>query len=410
MSSAIANSSLAPSLNVWRATVTGACASLIGIGLARFAYTPLLPAIIDAHWFSASAATYLGAANLGGYLAGALAGGAMARRTSATLVLRAMMLLATASFAACAIPVSFLWFFTWRFAAGVSGGALMVLAAPTILAHVPPNRRGFVSGGVFAGIGLGIAASGTLVPLLLRQGLVSTWLGLGLVSLLLAVVAWRGWPRQAHAAIGQQPVPRQTAQARAHPAPGLRALYAEYGLNAVGLVPHMIFLVDFVARGLSQGVDAGARYWVLYGLGAIAGPLVSGHVADRIGFGPALRMAYAIQIVAVVIPVVSVGATGLAISSVLVGAFTPGVVPLVLGRVHELLARQPDAAKKAWSRATTSFAVFQALAAYGLSYLFTVNGGDYRMLFAVGAVALALALSVDLLAARSRNFINGATP
>ncbi|MBV8501167.1 MAG: YbfB/YjiJ family MFS transporter [Paucibacter sp.] len=141
MSSAIANSSLAPSPDVWRATVTGACASLIGIGLARFAYTPLLPAIIDAHWFSASAATYLGAVNLGEYLAGALAGGAMARRTSATLVLRAMMLVATASFAACAIPVSFLWFLNWRFAAGVSGGGLMVLAAPIILAHVPPIRE-----------------------------------------------------------------------------------------------------------------------------------------------------------------------------------------------------------------------------------------------------------------------------
>jgi len=41
----------------------------------------------------------------------------------------------------------------------------------------------------------------------------------------------------------------------------LKALYAEYALCAVGLVPHMIFLVDFVARGLGQvladGVGAG---------------------------------------------------------------------------------------------------------------------------------------------------------
>ena len=55
----------------WRGTLSGACATLVGIGLARFAYTPLLPAIIDAHWFSPSSSTYLGAANLMGYLAGA---------------------------------------------------------------------------------------------------------------------------------------------------------------------------------------------------------------------------------------------------------------------------------------------------------------------------------------------------
>jgi hypothetical protein len=32
----------------------------------------------------------------------------------------------------------------------------------------------------------------------------------------------------------------------------LRGLYLEYGLNAFGLVPHMIFLVVFIARGLGR--------------------------------------------------------------------------------------------------------------------------------------------------------------
>ncbi len=41
------------------------------IGLARVFYTPLLPTIIAAHWFSPADAAYLGAANLAGYLAGA---------------------------------------------------------------------------------------------------------------------------------------------------------------------------------------------------------------------------------------------------------------------------------------------------------------------------------------------------
>ena len=56
----------------------------------------------------------------------------------------------------------------------------------------------------------------------------------------------------------------------------VRALLVQYGLNAVALVPHMVFIVDFVARGLGQGIAAGSRYWVLYGLGAIVGPLVTG--------------------------------------------------------------------------------------------------------------------------------------
>ena len=112
----------------WPAILAGFCATLVGLGLARFAYTPLLPAIIDAHWFDASAATYLGAANLVGYLAGALLGGPMSARWPVRGVLRAMMLATVASLAACAWPLDFAWFFGWRIVSGISGGALMVLA------------------------------------------------------------------------------------------------------------------------------------------------------------------------------------------------------------------------------------------------------------------------------------------
>lgn len=382
--------------SAWRSTLSGTCASLIGIGLARFSYTSLLPAIIAAHWFAASSAAYLGAANLGGYLAGALLAAPAARHLPAATIIRGMMLLAAVAFFACAWPVDFAWFFAWRFASGISGGALMVLAAPTILPSIAPSRRGVASGAIFMGVGLGIGVSGTLVPLLLRQGLIQTWIGLGVLALALTVVGWGGWPAQTAPAAAKHAV-----AAGAVPKLRLRTLYLEYGLNAVGLVPHMIFLVDFVARGLGQGLQAGAEYWVLFGIGAIVGPLLTGHLADRTGFGPALRLAYFCQGVAVALPLLGLGAPGLIVSSLVVGAFTPGIVPLVLGRVHELLAHHPAAHKSAWSKATTSFAVFQALAAYGLSFLFVNSGGDYRLLFEVAAAALAAALLVDLVAGKA---------
>lgn len=378
---------------VWRSVLSAFCASLIGIGLARFAYTPLLPAIIGAHWFAPGAAAYLGAANLAGYLAGALLGRPIAARLSVQWTLRVMMLIATAAFIACAAPVSFDWFFAWRFAAGVSGGALMVLAAPTVLPHVPPARRGLAGGLIFMGVGAGVAASGTLVPLLLRQGLVQTWIGLGAISFLAALVAWGGWPDD-HAPAEASNVPPHS------PRPGqLRALYAEYGLNAAGWVPHMIFLVDFVARGLGEGIAAGSEYWVIFGLGATFGPVLAGHLADRAGFGPALRLAFVIEAIAVLLPALGLGAGWLILSSVVVGAFVTGTVPLVLGRIGELLPHHPAQQKAAWTLATTCFALSQAAAAYGLSFIFSRSGGDYRMLFLMGTTAMVLALAIDLVAA-----------
>ena len=43
-----------PHARAWRVTLAGLCASLVGIGLARFAYTPLLPVLITEGWFPAS--------------------------------------------------------------------------------------------------------------------------------------------------------------------------------------------------------------------------------------------------------------------------------------------------------------------------------------------------------------------
>jgi MFS family permease len=382
-----------PEVSGWRATLSASCASLVGIGLARFAYTPLLPAIIGAHWFAPSAAAYLGAANLAGYLAGALLGRPLATKIPAPMLLRGLMLLATVAFFACATPLSLGWFFVWRLLSGIAGGSLMVLAAPTVLPHVPHRRRGVASGAIFAGVGLGIAASGTLVPLLLREGLTDAWYGLGALSLVLTLVAWAGWP-------SGNPAPQAAPGVHSHhprPTRLLRALYVEYALNAVGLVPHMLFLVDFVARGLGQGLDSGAQYWVLFGLGAIVGPVLSGHLADRTGFGPALRLAFFVEAVAVLLPALGTGTVGLIVSSLVIGAFTPGIVPLALGRIHELLPHDAAAQKSAWSAATTGFALLQAAGAYGLTFIFAQTRGDYRLLFVIGAAAFGLTLGIDLL-------------
>ncbi len=377
---------------LWRATLAAACASLVGIGLARFAYTPLLPAIIDAHWFSAADATYLGAANLAGYLLGVASAAPLGRRVSARRVLQAMMAATTLAMFACAWPVNVAWFFAWRLVSGIGGGAMMILAAPAVLPHAPAARRGLISGMIFMGVGLGIAASGTLVPLMLRQGLAETWIGIGVLCLVLTIAAWGGWPEPLARGPAEPTQQRQPGRALA-----LRSLTASYALNAVGLVPHMIFLVLFVARGLHQGLGAGARYWVVFGLAAIAGPLLTGKLADRTGYAIALRLAMLLETIAVLMPALDQSAPSLVISTAIMGAFTPGIVPLVLGRIADLAGHHTQAHKIAWAQATTAFATFQALGAYAMSYLLTRSGGEYRLLFALGAGALGLALLIDIM-------------
>jgi predicted MFS family arabinose efflux permease len=367
-----------------RPILSGLCACLVGLGLARFAYTPLIPAVIGAGWFAPADAAYLGAANFAGYLLGALGGRWLAARISVIAVLRAMMLLAALSFFASAWPLSFAWFFLWRFAAGVSGGALMVLGPTLALSQVSPARRGRASGVIFTGVGIGIVASGTIVPLLIDTGLRETWIGLGVLSFALTVVGWGGWPKPAAAA------PASDAPA----ARGLVTFYVEYGLSAVALVPHMVFLVDFVARGLGQGLDIGGRYWVVFGIGAAIGPMLAGAIADRIGFGRALRLSFAVETALIALPAFVSSEAALIASCLIVGAFVPGVAGLALGRVHELVAA--PARGRAWSVCTVAFAIGQAGGAYAFSFLYATYG-SHALLFLLGASALAAALFLDVM-------------
>jgi predicted MFS family arabinose efflux permease len=372
-----------------RAILSGLCASLIGIGLARFAYTPLIPILIQQGWVTPAQAGYLGAANFTGYLLGALVASPAAERTGAALLLRAMMVLAVLAFFACAFPLSFSWLFLWRLAAGISGAVLMVLAAPTILPHLSEHRRGLGAGIIFTGVGLGIALSGTLVPLLLEAGLAATWSGLGVLSLVLTAIAWFGWPSQS------SPFNPMPAAVPARVNWPLLVVLVIYGLDAVGLVPHMVFLVDFIARGLGHGLHEGALDWVMLGLGALLGPMAAGMIADRIGFGAAMRLALIIQGLIVAVTAVTSQPLLLAVMSFVMGALLPGIVPLVLGRLRELHPGDPRYQQRAWAWATIAYALMQAAAGYGFSWLYAASM-NYRLLFAGAAAALLLALLVDL--------------
>lgn len=365
--------------------LAGLCATLVGIGLARFAYTPLLPALIEAGWFSPAEAAYLGAANLLGYLAGAVTTRQVLAHVRPAVLLRAMMALATLTFLACALQPGFLAFMGWRFLSGLSGGYLMVTSAPTVMTGVAAAWRARAGGLVFTGVGIGITLSGTLVPLLLRLGVASTWTGLGLLALALTAFAWTRWPEGGAPAGSAGP-----SGAGRYATWPVIVVIAIYTLYSIGLVPHTVFFSDYVARGLGHGVDIGAMFWAIYGLGAMSGPLLASRTAARASYGRAMFLGLALQLVGVLIPIFAPYLPLLALSAFIMGALTPGMGALMIGRLQEVSA----SGYSAWGLATTFFALAQAGSAYALSYLFGSNE-NYLLLFSLAAGALVVALALD---------------
>jgi predicted MFS family arabinose efflux permease len=171
-------------------------------------------------------------------------------------------------------------------------------------------------------------------------------------------------------------------------------LLAAYVTNAIGFVPHTVFWVDYIARGLNRGIASGNHYWVVLGISAACGPLASGWLADRVGFSLSLRASLLAKAVGVALPLFSTSPLALTLSSIGVGSMAIGIVSLAAGRVAELVhgSRQ----RQVWSWMTAAFAIAHAATAFVLSAIFS-NTGSYRILFLIGSVALLISCVFDFI-------------
>ena len=386
-----------------RAQCLGLAATLLGIGLGRFAYPPLIPAMIAAGWLSPAGAAQVGAANLAGYLVGAALGLVFGQRLGRRGLLLALVL-AALSLLACAMPLGKAWFLGWRFLAGLTGAWLMIRGVSEALLSVPIVDRPLVSGVAFTGIGVGTLLTAGAATLLPWVGPAGAWLLIGLVGAAAALLggqAWRGLGR----AVGEAaavPAPTSPGPAGGPLAPGL--LVIAYGLVAVAIVPHAVFWVDFLVRERAVAEASGALQWWLVGLGSLLGPLLSVRVLRAIGSSASLTLAYLLTGAGLALGVAAGGTLGWSLSSLLIGALVPACVSLT----SVALAQRVGATGHArwWAAATLGFAGGQALSSAAMAAYYA-QAQTYAPLFAFGAAVAAAAAGLALFAGWSERIGSG---
>ena len=372
--------------------LTGFMATLSGVGLARFAYTALMPQMVHAGWFSGEQVAYLGAANLLGYLIGALAAAPLAERLGALRVLVICWIAVMLSFAGCSMPQPMALFFVWRLISGIAGATLMVLGPSVAMAAAAPQRRATLGPLMFCGIGVGALLAATLVPMFARSSLSAVWWAL---TVLCALALWTGWraARQipAPAPVAITPTATTAATSATLPASLWSAavvlVFIAYACDAFGFVPHTVFWVDYLDRELQLGAGYASTQWAFFGLGAIAGPLCAAYCATRWGWWGTTTGAYLIKAAAIGLPLVWAGFAGHALSGFVVGALSPGMAAITSGYLMQLIG--PAQHKKMWGYATAAFALLQATAGYLMAFIYAQTG-SYRSLFVLGCAALAL--------------------
>ncbi len=342
------------------------------MGIGRFAFTPLLPVMIDAGRLSAHTGAVVAAANYAGYLIGAVAAARFPeyQGRSAFRVAGAALIL---SEAAMAVPAPTLFPVVLRVIAGIASAVLFIGCAQIAARH--ENRRR-AAGIAFAGVGSGIAATGALV--LIAQSALS-WQALWLASAALTAVLV--WPALSLDIRGGTRTGAATVRVRS----SWRLLQLTYFLEGVGYIVLGTFLVAAVDAAGHRA--AGTAIWIVVGLAAAPATIVWGAMARRMTPAVALVCALLLQTVSALLPALSAGIWPAVVSAALFGATFMGITLLALEIGSDLAG--PGAA----ATLTAGYGLGQML---GPLVVAPVLGDSYDAAFTIAAVTLVVAAGAAL--------------
>lgn len=340
-------------LQAWQVLLGGICALVLTIGLARFAYTPLLPQMHAQAGLGVADGGLLAAINYAGYMSGALLAAWIENPVWRQRLYVWGLPLALFITALMGWSTSFPVWALSRYLGGLCGAAGMLLGSGLVQGWLMRSGHRPELGLYFIGLGLGIVVSalGAMGMTGLGLGWAAQWQGFALLGLAFLVPAWTWRP----------PVPPPVVKSAAGAAPSRRwmaLMVAAYFCAGWGFVINATFTVAIVEK---QPLLAGQGpwAWLLVGLAATPAVFLWDRVARRTGDIGALLIAFGVQIVGVLLPVLAGGLAAALLGALLYGATFIGIVSLTLALVGR---RSPANPGKAMARLTLSYGVAQVSA------------------------------------------------
>lgn len=335
--------------------IAGFLALALAMGVGRFAYTPMLPPMLDGSSLTLSGAGFVASANFAGYLAGALLAtrSTIARRR--VFWLRAGIAATVLTTAAMAIDAG-AW--TWavvRFIAGIASAFVLVFASAVVFASAAREGRPMLGALLYAGVGLGIVTSTLLIDTGRDAGWSFSllWTTLAGLALLFAIAPWRELvapPRPAPAAA------RQTARASAERRE-LDRLVWSYGCLGFGYVITATFIV-VIARGLPDARTVELWTWMIVGIAGAPSNWFWTRVAQRVGVYRAIVAAFVLEAIGVALVAIGRHAIALYVGAALLGGTFMAITALGLAQARSLAPDRPD---ETIARMTVAFSIGQII-------------------------------------------------
>jgi predicted MFS family arabinose efflux permease len=292
---------------------------LVALGLARFAYALLLPAMRTSLDWSYVQAGAMNTANAAGYLLGAVAAAPLAARYGKRRLFCAGVFGTAIALLGCGTVTNFSALLLLRIGAGALGALSFVLGASLATEAGSGSSRdsqAFFISIYFAGAGLGIALSSMIVPIALSAGASGwrwSWIGFGVTSILLGLLAIPAVQYRGPSESMQQKY--QAIRQRI----SLSPLLIAYTLFGAGYIAYMTFIVAFL-RGENFDSTIISAFWVMLGTASIAGGFFWGRAFSSMSGGRPMALVLAMNVCGAAAPLVTRTTIGVFVSAALFGA------------------------------------------------------------------------------------------
>lgn len=371
------------------------------IGLARYAYTMLLPSMQAGLGLPYDRMGYIGTGNFCGYLLSVILAPRLIRRFRPRAVIGGGLALITLALFGVSRSSGFALPLLLYFLVGMGTGFANIPTMALISYWFRSNRRGAAAGLMIAGNGAAIILAGVLVPLLNRtfgaEGWRAGWLllsGTALAITVLALLLIRNHPGD----MGLEPLGTATPPSadqlvpREHHGDGvlllrLGLLYLCFGAT---FMVFGTFIVTTMVREYGFSETRAGLYWSWAGFFSLFSGIAFGTVSDRVGRRYGLMLVFAVQTAAYLLAGCRPGETGLLVSIVLYGLAVFAIPAIMAAAVGDYLGLSRAAG--AFATITVFFAAGQTIGPAVAGMIGKASGtftGAYLLAGAVTAAAAA---------------------
>ena len=330
---------------------------VVSLGLSRFAYALLLPAMRSDLGWSFSDAGALNTANAAGYLAGALVAAPVGRRFGDKAVFVLGLLLTSIATGVSGLSANFTALLVLRLIAGLTGAMAFVSGAGLTSAAAAggsASRAPTLLGVYFSGAGIGITASALAVPpLLATMGWRAGWVILGGLALAATLYGWLVMRR----ITGQS-----NGVLSARGGWSLRSMAYQlvaYCLYGAGYIAYATFIIAYLRSSGGFDTSSVTAFWTILGVSAVAAAFAWGPILGRLKGGHGAAATISMVTIGAALPLLWPTPTGAYLSAILFGGSFLAVIAAVTSFARR--AAEPHAWTAAIGALTIAFGIGQCI-------------------------------------------------